>query len=205
MITTIIVIITSIISIFAFKRHDVMRKFDLAPYQIATKREYYRFFTHAFLHADWVHLIINMLVLYSFGRHVENIFSELKVRGLLSSPELTYLLLYIGGILLSTVTTYLRHRTNPDYLAVGASGAVSSILFTSIFFSPMEMIYFYGIIPMPGIIFGVLYLIYSSYMSRKGGDNINHDAHLWGAVYGFIFPLFIDFSLFNEFLNQFQF
>jgi membrane associated rhomboid family serine protease len=205
MITTIIVIITAIISIFAFQRHDIMRKFDFAPWIIAEKGEYYRFLTHAFLHADWMHLIINMLVLFSFGRHVEMIFSELHTSGYLGVPWLTYLILYIGGILLSTLTTYLRHRKDPDYIAVGASGAVSSVLFTSIFFSPMGKILFYGVIPMPGILFGVLYLIYSSYMSKKGGDNINHDAHFWGAVYGFFFPLFIDFSLWKVFINQFQF
>jgi membrane associated rhomboid family serine protease len=205
MITTLIVIITAVITIIAFKRQDLMRKFDFAPYRISRKKEYYRFFTHAFLHADWIHLIINMLVLFSFGQHVEKIFGGLEISGYISLPWLSYLLLYTGGILLSTITTYFRHLNNPNYIAVGASGAVSSVLFTSIFFSPMGKIYFYGVIPMPGILFGVLYLIYSSYMSKKGGDNINHDAHFWGAVYGFTFPLFIDFSLFKVFISQFQF
>jgi membrane associated rhomboid family serine protease len=201
MITTIIVIVTAIISILAFQREDIMRKFDFAPYRVKHFKEYYRFVTHAFLHADWVHLIVNMLVLFSFGRHVEKTLS-------LISPDhshLVYLLLYAGGLLFSTLTTYFRHNNNPDYLAVGASGAVSSVLFASIFFTPMGKIYFYGVIPMPGILFGVLYLIYSSYMSRKGGDNINHDAHILGAVYGFIFPLFIDISLWKNFLQQFHF
>jgi membrane associated rhomboid family serine protease len=201
MITTIIVILTAIISIVAFQREDIMRKLDFSPYRVKNFNEYYRFVTHAFLHADYVHLIVNMLVLYSFGRHVENILSRISPE----SPYLIYILLYTGGLLFSTITTYFRHNGNPDYLAVGASGAVSSVLFASIFFTPMGKIYFYGIIPMPGIVFGILYLIYSSYMSRKGGDNINHDAHILGAVYGFVFPLFIDFSLWKLFLEQFQF
>ena len=202
MITSILVIITAIISFLAFQRRDIMRKYDFAPYMISEKREYYRFFTHAFLHADWIHLIVNMLVLFSFGNNVERIFRDLKTWGKLDHPWLAYLVLYAGGIILSSLTTYFRHKNNPQYIAVGASGAVSSVLFTSIFFTPAGKVLFYGIIPIPGIVFGIIYLVYSSYMSRKGGDNINHDAHFWGAIYGFLFPLLIDLSLIRIFLDQ---
>ena len=143
-----------------------------------------------------------MLVLFSFGRHVEQIFDALGASGRLSQPWLAYILLYSGGIVISTITTYFRNRNNPDYIAVGASGAVSAVLFTSIFFSPLGKVLFYGIIPIPGILFGILYLLYSSYMSRKGKDNINHDAHFWGAIYGLVFPLLIDPSLIRNFFHQ---
>jgi len=202
MITIIIIILTGIISFIAFQKPGIMRKYDFAPYQIAKKKEYYRFFTHAFLHADWTHLIINMLVLFSFGSHIENIFSHYEIHFIFRTPHSAYLLLYIGGIIISSISTFLKQRGNTEYLAVGASGAVSAVVFCSIFFSPFGKILFFGVIPIPGIVFGVLYLIYSSYMSRKGGDNINHEAHFWGAVYGFVFPVMLDPSKIHIFLNQ---
>ena len=202
MITIIIIIASSVFSYIAFQQPNIMRRYDFTPYRIVHNKEYYRFFTHAFLHADWTHLIINMLVLFSFGSHIEKVFSYNEISGFFRFSGLAYIFLYAGGIFISTITTYFRHKNDPDYIAVGASGAVSAVVFASIFFSPFGKIYFFGIIPIPGIVFGILYLIYSSYMSRKGGDNINHDAHFWGAVYGFIFPVLIDPSLIKVFLNQ---
>ncbi len=203
MITLIIVITTAINSIVCFGNEKLFAKLDFEPFLIHKKNEYYRFLSHAFVHADWVHLIINMLVFYSFGRYVEQIFQALEQRGTIFSGDAIYLLLYFGGAIIASIPSYIKHKENADYVSVGASGAVSAVLFSSIFFSPMEKIYFYAIIPMPGIVFGVLYLIYSSYMSRKGNDNINHDAHLWGAVFGFIFPVILDPSLVSDFFNQF--
>jgi len=202
MLTIIIIAATAIFSYIAFRRPEIMRRYDFAPYRIAARKEYHRFITHAFLHADWPHLIINMLVLFSFGSHVEKIFDHYSIYGFLKIPGSAYVLLYVGGIILSTISTFLRHRKDPDYLAVGASGAVSAVVFTSIFFSPFGKVYFFGVLPIPGIVFGVLYLIYSSYMSRKGRDNINHDAHFWGAVYGFVFPVLMDPELIKLFLSQ---
>ncbi len=203
MITLIIVISTAIISIICFGNGKLFAKLDFEPFLIHKKNEYYRFLSHTFVHADWVHLIINMLVFYSFGRYVEQIFQALEQKGTIFSGDAFYLLLYFGGAIIASIPSYIKHKENADYVSVGASGAVSAVLFSSIFFSPMEKIYFYAIIPMPGIVFGVLYLVYSSYMSRKGNDNINHDAHLWGAVFGFIFPIILDPSLVSNFFNQF--
>jgi membrane associated rhomboid family serine protease len=146
-----------------------------------------------------------MIVLYSFGRNVEAWMQQLKSADYIHSPVLVYSLLYFGGIIISTLITLFRYRNIYNYNSVGASGAVSSVVFTSIFFSPMEKIYFFGAIPIPGIIFAVLYLIYSSYMSRRGRDNINHEAHFAGAVYGFIFPVLIDFDLVSHFMNELPF
>ena len=202
MVTIIIIIVSTVFSYIAFQQPNIMRKYDFTPYRIVHNKEYYRFFTHAFLHADWTHLIINMLVLFSFGSHIEKVFGHYAISGFLGIPRLAFIILYAGGIFISTLTTYFKHKANPDYIAVGASGAVSAVVFASIFFSPFGKILFFGIIPIPGIVFGILYLAYSSYMSRKGGDNINHDAHFWGAVYGFVFPVLIDPSLFKIFLNQ---
>ena len=202
--TIIIIIVTLIITVIAFYSDEVMSKMMLNPYQVYHKKEWYRMITHGFLHADWTHLIINMIVLYSFGSNVEAWFGKLKMAGYIDSVAITYSLLYFGGIIVASMITLFRHRNNRWYNSVGASGAVSAIIFTSIFFNPLDKLYFFAVIPIPGIVFAVLYLVYSSYMSRRSKDNVNHDAHLLGAVYGFTFPLLIDFDLISHFLQGFS-
>ncbi len=197
-----IIITTVIITLIAFNSEEVMSKLMLNPYQVIQKKEWYRLITHGFLHADWPHLIINMIVLYSFGNNVWNWFLQLSTSGYIDSPALTYSLLYFGGIIISSLITLIRHRNNRWYNSVGASGAVSAVIFTSIFFSPLDRLYFFAVLPIPGIVFGILYLVYSSYMGRKNRDNINHDAHFLGAVYGFIFPILIDLDLFSHFIDE---
>ena len=202
MITILIVILSVLTSVVAFRREEVFYKLDLSPTRIVHQKEYYRIFTHAFLHADYFHLGINMLVLYSFGRYVESVFAELESAGLIFSGTFFYILLYVASIALASVSTITRYRNNEQYSAVGASGAVSAIVFTYIFFAPLNKIYFYMVLPIPGILFGVLYLVYSSYMSRRKNDNINHSAHFWGAVVGFLFPLLLEPSLIHVFLEN---
>lgn len=136
---------------------------------------------------------------------MEIIFKQYSQSGYFRFPVIAFILLYFGGILASTLTTFFRNRNKQEYSAIGASGAVSAVVFASIFFSPFGKILFFGVLPVPGIVFGILYLLYSSYMSKKGSDNINHDAHFWGAVYGFIFPLLMNFSLINIFIKQLTF
>jgi membrane associated rhomboid family serine protease len=201
-ITLLIVIITVLTSVTAFKKSALFYKFDLSPARIVHQKEYYRIFTHAFLHVDYFHLGINMLVLYSFGTYIEGIFSELEAQGVIFSGPFFYLLLYISSIALSSISTISRHRNDDGYSAVGASGAVSAVVFSYIFFAPLEKIYFYMVLPIPGILFGILYLIYSSYMGKRRSDNINHSAHFWGAVVGFLFPLLLDPSLIHVFLGN---
>jgi len=201
-ITTIIVVITVAVSLLAFRREEIFERFDLRPPNVVHRREYHRIFTHAFLHADYVHLGINMLVLYSFGTGVEEIFMELEQQEIIFSGTFFYLLLYVVSIALSSITTITRNRNNKLYSAVGASGAVSAVVFTYIFFAPLQKIYFYMVLPIPGIIFGVLYLVYSSYMNKRNNDNINHAAHFWGAVVGFLFPLLLEPGLINVFLSN---
>jgi len=202
MVTIIIVVITSIISFIAFKNPVLMSRYDFSPYRISERKEYFRFISHAFLHADWIHLLINMVVLFSFGVYVEREFNLLENAGQIRSGLISFLLLYFSAIIISSITTFIKKRKDPYYIAVGASGAVSAVLFSSIFFSPLEKILLYGILPMPGIVFGILYLAYSSYMGKKDKDHINHDAHLWGAIYGIMFPILLDPSLINRFLYQ---
>jgi len=199
--TLIIVILTSLVSIAAFRSDELMSRLLFNPYKVYHKKEYYRLITHGFVHADWYHLIINMFVLYSFGIAVESYFGQLEAAGIIRYPILNYFLLYFIAILISSATTLWKHKDHTWYNSVGASGAVSAVVFTSIFFGPMNRLLFY-FIPLPGILGGVIYLVYSHYMSRRGKDNINHDAHFIGAVFGFIFPLFMDVQLIHIFFQQ---
>ncbi len=202
MITLIIVILTVLVSVAAFRKPSLLNRFDLSPYDIAQNKEYYRIFTHAFLHTDYMHLGINMLVLYSFGSGIEQIFGNLEDQGIIFSGPFFYILLYVASVALASLSTIIKYRASRGYSAVGASGAVSAVVFTFIFFAPLQKIYFYMVLPIPGIIFGVLYLIYSSYMGRRNKDNINHAAHFWGAVVGFLFPILLEPELFMVFLEN---
>ncbi len=200
--TTIIIIITCIISIMAFNNKDMFSKLLLNPYSVYHNKEYFRLLTHGFIHADWVHLFVNMLVFYSFGRIVEFNFHELEKIGYLHNPNLWFVFMYLSAIIVSSLTTFLNHKDNYHYNSVGASGGVSAVLFCSIFFSPLSRISLYAILPIPGIIFGPLYLAYCYYMSKRNADNINHDAHFIGAIYGFLFPLLIRWDLINLFIEN---
>ncbi|MFC2103974.1 rhomboid family intramembrane serine protease [Bacteroidota bacterium] len=200
--TILLIVITSIISILAFNRKEFFDKLQLNPYAVYHKKEWYRVISHGFLHADWSHLFVNMFVLFFFGRSVENEFSKLAIDGTIKSPVFSFVLLYFVSMIFATATSIAKQKDNQWYNSVGASGAVSAILFTHIFFHPLSKVYFYAVIPIPGIVFGVLYLGYSHYMSKRGGDNINHDAHFIGAVVGFFFPLILDPKLINVFLGQ---
>ena len=200
--TILLIIITSAISILAFNNREIFDKLQLNPYSVYHKKQWYRVISHGFLHADWAHLFVNMFVLFFFGRSVENEFERLAINGTIKSPVFPFVLLYFASMVFATVTSIAKQKDNIWYNSVGASGAVSAILFTHIFFQPLAKLYFYAVIPIPGIIFGVLYLGYSHYMSRRGNDNINHDAHFIGAVFGFLFPLLLDPKLINVFLGQ---
>lgn len=163
-------------------------------------KSYYRFFTSGFIHAGWAHLIINMLVLWSFGSIVESYFKELW-----SNPftgKLFFFLFYLSAIPIASIASFIKQRHNPYYMAVGASGAVSAVVFCSIIFDPLSKLFILPIpFPIPAIIFGIVYLGYSWYMSKRNNDNIGHDAHFWGAVYGIIIPLIIEPSLYERFIK----
>jgi membrane associated rhomboid family serine protease len=193
-----IIVITSLVSILAFNRTELMARYQFNAYMIYHRKQWYRFITHAFLHADWMHLIVNMLVLYSFGRFVEiNLWMHF---GKLA-PAI-YLLMYFGAIIVSSISTFRKHKEDHWYNAVGASGAVSAVMFSSVVFGPFMQILLYGILPLPAIVWAILYVIYSMYQGRQGNDNINHDAHLWGGFFGMLLTLLLSPQIANDFLNQ---
>ncbi|MFA5328798.1 MAG: rhomboid family intramembrane serine protease [Prolixibacteraceae bacterium] len=196
--TLILIVITVAVSYAAFKSPKLMDQLQFNASKIYHKKEYHRLITHAFVHANWEHLFVNMIVLFSFGRAIEVYFKY----NFGNNQILYYFLLYFGGILASNIYAMIKHRNNYFYNSVGASGAVSSILFAAIFFDPWNKIYFFGILPIPGIIFAVLYLVYSYQMSTKQKDNVAHDAHFLGALYGFIFPVLLNPQLFETFIDK---
>jgi membrane associated rhomboid family serine protease len=171
------------------------------PWLIREKKQSWRFLTHAFVHAGWTHLLINMFVLYSFGRMVET--GYVQIFGL-GKGLLNYGLLYFGGILFATLLDYGRQKANPYYDAVGASGAVAAVVFASIILSPKSTLFIFPLpIPIPAFIFGILYLVYSAYMGKRGGDNIGHNAHFLGAVYGILLTIILEPGLIGHFFRQF--
>lgn len=184
----IIVAVTVIVSILAFSNVDLANNLKFNAWLIKHKKQGYRFLSHALVHAGWLHLIINMYVLFSFGKIVEEAFRlQYGSRGFLF-----YGLLYVGGVLFSTLFDYGKHKDDPYYNAVGASGAVSAVVFASILVYPsMELFVFPIPFALPSWVFGILYLIYSAYMGKKGVDNIGHNAHFWGSVFGIIFTIML--------------
>lgn len=198
MVTYLIIAAVSLVSITAFNRNEVLYKFMFNPYQVKHNRQWYRFISHAFIHANWEHLIFNMLTLFFFGIFVEDSFSFLFGE----KGYLVYLLEFVLAGIISSVPSYFKYKENYSYNALGASGAVSAILFSSILLNPLNKIYIFFIpIGIPAFIFGFLYLAYSAYMSKRNIDNIGHDAHFWGAVFGFVFPLLLKFELLEYFIN----
>jgi len=194
----IIVVITGAITYFSWQKEELLSKLLFSPYFIKRRKEYYRFLTHGFVHANWAHVLVNMLVFWSFGSVLIQYFDIFWG----NFANLLFIGFYLAAIILSSVFSFFKHKDNPYYSAVGASGGTSAIVFASIFFDPWNKVYFFGVIPIPGIIFGGLYLLYSYRMSKRGGDNIGHDAHFWGAVFGFFFPLLLKPELFQYFLNR---
>ena len=198
MITYFIIGTTALISYMGFKDHNLLDKLQFNAARVIHRKEYYRLISHAFVHANWPHLIVNMLVLYFFGSVLEQYFGYY-----FGNHSAAYLLLlYFGGILASNIWSLITQKNNYYYNAVGASGAVSAMLFATIFFSPWEPVYLFMVLPIPGILFGLAYLFYSYQMSKKKTDNVAHDAHFLGAIFGFIFPILLRPSLFDHFIDQ---
>ncbi|MBP7407743.1 MAG: rhomboid family intramembrane serine protease [Flavobacteriales bacterium] len=190
--TLVIIVMTVLVSVTAFGNVNIFGELLFDPYLIKLRGQWYRFFTHAFIHANWSHLLVNMFVLYMFGRNVEPLLGVLTN----GSTLLPYLALYVGGIVFSSLPSYRRHVNDPNYRAVGASGAVSAVLFAQILMLPtMPVRIMFIPVDLPAWVFGIIYLWYSWYMDKRGGDNVAHDAHFFGAVYGIVFITFLDPSL----------
>lgn len=198
-ISIVIIAISVIASLYAWKHQDVYHKWMMNPYAVIHKKQYFRLITSGFIHNGYVHLLFNMITLYFFGDVIEQIFRHYYG----GSGIFYFLLLYFLGMIVADIPTLIKYRDNPNYNSLGASGAVSAVLFASILFNPTAKIcIFLPLLCIPGFIFGILFLIYSYYQGRKMSDNINHDAHFYGAVFGIIFAIVIEPGVIVSFFDQ---
>lgn len=185
-ITFFIIGFTVLFSISAFSNPDLFYKCKHWPYAEARSGEYYRWLSGGFLHGDYMHLLFNMLTLFFFGGVVEAWFGMLFP----GVGAFFYLFFYLLAIVAASLATYYKYRDVQSFASIGASGAVSAVLFAAILLQPTMSLYLMFIpIPIPGFIYGIFYLWYSSREANRGGDGIDHVAHFYGAVFGFIFPV----------------
>jgi membrane associated rhomboid family serine protease len=203
-VTLIIIIITCLISFAAFQKEAVLDGLIFYPPAINNQKQWYRFITCGFIHADFMHLAFNMYSLWMFGGAVEDAFT--RIYG--NMGEAYYILLYLSSLVACLMPTYAKNIDNYYYRSLGASGAVSAIVFTYIFIDPAEKMALLILpIPLPAFLFGAIYLGVSAYLAKKGTSHINHSAHLWGAIYGIVFLIvtsyfFSDFKVVGWFIKQ---
>lgn len=186
------------VSLVAWRNPRWWRRMAFSPYAVAHHRQWDRWLTSIFVHADMWHLIVNVLVFYMFGREVEGFLREVKG----AAGPWFFLGLFLAGGILSEVGTYRKHRNDPAYLSVGASGAVAAVLFASILLAPWATLLIWGILPVPAVVLGVGYLVFSAYMARKPDQHVNHSAHFWGSVVGVVYMLLIYPPLARSFIQQ---
>ncbi len=186
-ITIFLILVTVLVSFPAFNKPNLQVRLMMTPYLIAKNREYYRFLTSGFIHKDHMHLLLNMFSFYFLGSVVEQVFGILF--GTVGS--IYFGILYLTAIVVSDLPTYFKQKENPHYHSLGASGGVAAVVFAFIILQPMQYICVYIAICMPGFILGGLYIAYSYFQGRRSNDSINHDAHLYGSLYGLAFCMII--------------
>ena len=194
--TIVIVAITVLVSWRAFNDRALMERMILWPPAVERRKQYDRLLGYGFVHADWMHLAFNMITLWSFGSAVEREFSAMIT-------PVGYVLFYLSAIVVSILPTYLAHRNDPHYRSLGASGGVSAVLFAFILFDPWATLIIFPIpVPIPAFLFAILYVAYSIWMDRRGRDNVNHSAHLWGAAYGVLFTVLLEPRILGHFTQS---
>lgn len=192
--TLLLIGVTVALSWYCFERPRLLDRLLLWPPAIERQHQYDRFVTHGFVHADWQHLLFNMVTLYFFGREVERLFIPYI-------GSIGFLLFYVSAIVVAMLPTYLRHRHDPNYRSLGASGAVSAVLFVFILVAPWSLIFVF-FLPVPAILYAVMYVGYSVWADRNAHDNINHSAHLAGAAYGVLFTVAMEPGVLASFLSH---
>lgn len=196
--TLIIIIITVGISWFAWRNPDQQQRWLMNPYMIVHRKQWYRLVSSGFIHANWIHLGFNMFTFFFFGRIVEIYFKTLYG----DLGLVLFVILYLLSMIVADISTIRKYKDSIHYNALGASGAVSAVVFSSIMFDPLNQLCLYGLLCLPGFVFGVLYVLYSYYQGKRMADNINHDAHLYGAVFGILFTVIIWPSVILHFFDR---
>jgi len=190
--------LTVLISMYSFNNEGLLRSLIMNPYLIRSRKQYYRLLTSGFIHKDHMHLLLNMVTFYFFGGVIEQVFTIIFG----SMGGFYFVILYLMAIVVSDLPTVLKHKSNPGYNSLGASGGVAAVVFASIILLPLQDLCLYFALCMPGFILGTLYLVYSYYQGRKANDGINHDAHLYGALFGFLFCIILIPASLPNFIEQ---
>lgn len=176
-VTLLLIASVALVTILAWLFKPMQHGLMLTPYKVVNKGQIYRLLTAGWLHKDISHLVVNMLSLYFFTGHVIRVLDVTR-----------FLALYISAVFVAFIPTTLRHMRNPDYHSLGASGAVAAVMFSAVLLNPkLKLMLMFLPIPVPGLIFALAYLAYSVWHSYSEGDQINHDAHFSGAIYGAMF------------------
>ncbi len=196
--TIILIVITVAASMYGWNNQDIQNKWMFNPYAVYHGKQYYRFLSSGFIHSNSMHLIFNMIALYFFGGVIERIYGAIFG----SLGILFYLVTYLAGIIVANLKTYKKHKNSSYYNSLGASGGVASVLFASILYRPTVGICLYFVICIPAFILGVVYLMYSYYSGKKMADNVNHDAHLIGSLFGLVFTFILRPVVIIEFFQQ---
>ena len=199
-VASIIFAITIATSIYVISNPHYFGRLMLHPYSMHRDRSrWYTIFSSGIIHADWGHLLFNMITFYYFGFALEGFFVQV------SGPvgHFYFAGLYLASLLLSDIPTISKQKNNPGYYSLGASGAISAVLFSYILFQPKAMLGIFLIIPMPAYLFAVLYIAYCIWAAKKSNDRINHEAHLFGALSGLVLTLLLYPWIFRHFIDQF--
>lgn len=196
--TLILIIVTVAASIYSWNNPVIQQRWMFNPFTVHNARQYYRFLSSGFIHSNSLHLIFNMIALYFFGGVIERIYmNTFGAKGVIY-----YLITYLAGIIVSNIKTYVKYKNSSYYNSLGASGGVASILFASIIYRPTSSICLYFAICIPAFILGAIYLIYTYYSGKKLSDNINHDAHLFGSLFGIVFTILLRPVVIVEFIER---
>lgn len=193
-----ILIVTVFVSYQAFNNPEIFHRLKHSPFMEHKHKEYYRLITSGFVHGSWMHLIVNMYVLYEFGTAVEHVYQA----AFGAIGKLYYLGMYLLTIILADLPSFNKYKSNHMYSAIGASGGVSGVLFAYILFAPWTWLGLFFVIPIPAILFAILYLVYSSWASKNSNDNIDHSAHFMGAISGFLITIALKPSLITDFFYK---
>ncbi len=186
-----------LISYYSWQNPDMHRKLMLNTYATYHQRQFERLITSGFVHNNGMHLFMNLFTLYFFGGAIEGIFKLYFG----NAGNFIYVSLFLTAVGISSIPTLFKHKDNPNYNSLGASGGVSALVMAFILFDPLQELCLYAIVCLPGYILGALFIMYSIVMGKRGGDNINHDAHLYGAIYGILFIVLLKPSTIQEFIT----
>lgn len=197
-VTLILIVVTVAASVYAWSKPEIQQKWMFNPFVVHNARQYYRFLSSGFIHSNSMHLLFNMIALFFFGGVIERIY-ENTFGGI---GIVLYLITYLAGIIVSNIKTYLKYKDSSYYNSLGASGGVASILFASILYRPTASICLYFAICIPAFILGAIYLIYSYYSGKRMSDNVNHDAHLFGSLFGIVFTILLRPTVLIEFFER---